>query len=584
MFPHALAARRRVRVRTIGPRSPSTSTRESWPWRSRPCAGARPTGTSPSSSASPRRARRSSPSARSRTCTRARRSSWPAPGRSTPATAGASRVRQARAAPAVLGGGAAGLPGVDQARRPARGAVAARAPRPGEVLAAIDRDPEGALRGVPGIGRARIGPAVQRVGGAGRPARRAPAARGARRPRGRRGARLPHVRPRDDGAAAHRPLPADRRRGHRLRQRRRARPGARHRPRRPRAPRRRPAPRAARGRARRPLPSPPRRARAPRRAAARRGRVAARRRAGHRRAPRRRRRPRPASGDGPRGGQPRAPRARAARGRAGAAPAARSSGPTRPAGADRRPVGGGRDRARPGAWRSSPAARAPARPQTMRALVDLLQDAQAHRPAVRADGQGGAAAVGDHGRAGDDDPPPARVPARRGLRAATPTTRSRAPTCSSSTRPRCSTCAWPQALFAAVGPQTHVLLVGDPDQLASVGPGRVLDDLLESGAVPTVRLTEIFRQAARSLIVRAAHAIDAGEPPPTEAGAGRRARLLPGHAATGADAIREEVVALASGRLAGHSASTRARACSCWRRCTAARRASTRSTTACARC
>ncbi|MGZ4269396.1 MAG: SF1B family DNA helicase RecD2 [Solirubrobacteraceae bacterium] len=108
-----------------------------------------------------------------------------------------------------------------------------------------------------------------------------------------------------------------------------------------------------------------------------------------------------------------------------------------------------------------------------------------------------------------------------------------------------------EALLAAVGPKTHVLLVGDPDQLASVGAGRVLDDLLESGAVPTVRLTEIFRQAARSLIVRAAHAIDAGEPPPTRAGPDdvRDFFLV---AREGADAIREEVVALASRRLPGH--------------------------------
>ncbi len=72
------------------------------------------------------------------------------------------------------------------------------------------------------------------------------------------------------------------------------------------------------------------------------------------------------------------------------------------------------------------------------------------------------------------------------------------------------------ALLGAVGPRTHVLLVGDVDQLAPVGPGRVLEDLIESGVVPTVRLTEIFRQAARSLIVRAAHAINAGEPPPLQ--------------------------------------------------------------------
>jgi exodeoxyribonuclease V alpha subunit len=72
------------------------------------------------------------------------------------------------------------------------------------------------------------------------------------------------------------------------------------------------------------------------------------------------------------------------------------------------------------------------------------------------------------------------------------------------------------ALMDAVGPRTHVLLVGDPDQLAPVGPGRVLEDLIDSGAIPTVRLTEIFRQAARSMIVRAAHAINAGEHPPTK--------------------------------------------------------------------
>ena len=71
------------------------------------------------------------------------------------------------------------------------------------------------------------------------------------------------------------------------------------------------------------------------------------------------------------------------------------------------------------------------------------------------------------------------------------------------------------ALMDAVGPRTHVLLVGDPDQLAPVGPGRVLEDLIDADVVPTVRLTEIFRQAARSMIVRSAHAINAGEHPPT---------------------------------------------------------------------
>ena len=74
------------------------------------------------------------------------------------------------------------------------------------------------------------------------------------------------------------------------------------------------------------------------------------------------------------------------------------------------------------------------------------------------------------------------------------------------------------ALFDAIGPRTHVLLVGDVDQLAPVGPGRVLEDLIASGVVPTTRLTAIFRQAARSLIVRAAHAINHGEPLPTSPG------------------------------------------------------------------
>ena len=72
-----------------------------------------------------------------------------------------------------------------------------------------------------------------------------------------------------------------------------------------------------------------------------------------------------------------------------------------------------------------------------------------------------------------------------------------------------------EALLAAVGPGTHVLLVGDVDQLAPVGPGRVLEDLIDSGAVPATRLQQVFRQAARSMIVRAAHAINAGEQPPS---------------------------------------------------------------------
>ncbi len=69
------------------------------------------------------------------------------------------------------------------------------------------------------------------------------------------------------------------------------------------------------------------------------------------------------------------------------------------------------------------------------------------------------------------------------------------------------------ALAQAVAPGTRLLLVGDVDQLPSVGPGAVLRDTIGSGAVHFVRLRQIFRQAARSLIVTNAHRINEGEPP-----------------------------------------------------------------------
>jgi exodeoxyribonuclease V alpha subunit len=108
-----------------------------------------------------------------------------------------------------------------------------------------------------------------------------------------------------------------------------------------------------------------------------------------------------------------------------------------------------------------------------------------------------------------------------------------------------------EALLGAVGPRTHVVLVGDVDQLAPVGPGRVLEDLLDAGAVPSVRLTEVFRQAARSMIVRAAHAINDGELP----------ALVPRPddvrdffviEREGARAIFDEVCELAATRLPAH--------------------------------
>jgi exodeoxyribonuclease V alpha subunit len=69
------------------------------------------------------------------------------------------------------------------------------------------------------------------------------------------------------------------------------------------------------------------------------------------------------------------------------------------------------------------------------------------------------------------------------------------------------------ALLRAVPPQAAVILVGDVDQLPSVGPGQVLADVIESGAVPVVRLTEVFRQASASRIIVNAHRINRGEMP-----------------------------------------------------------------------
>ena len=70
-----------------------------------------------------------------------------------------------------------------------------------------------------------------------------------------------------------------------------------------------------------------------------------------------------------------------------------------------------------------------------------------------------------------------------------------------------------QALMKAVPDKAALLIVGDIDQLPSVGPGQVLADLISSGAVPVVRLTEVFRQAAQSRIITSAHRINQGSIP-----------------------------------------------------------------------
>jgi exodeoxyribonuclease V alpha subunit len=106
-------------------------------------------------------------------------------------------------------------------------------------------------------------------------------------------------------------------------------------------------------------------------------------------------------------------------------------------------------------------------------------------------------------------------------------------------------------LLRAVAERTHVVLVGDADQLAPVGAGKPFAELIACGAAPTTRLTHIFRQAAGSMIVQGAHAIRRGQPPDFKPSAQMRRdlflieRLDP-------RAAREEIVSLVSERLPGH--------------------------------
>ena len=83
-----------------------------------------------------------------------------------------------------------------------------------------------------------------------------------------------------------------------------------------------------------------------------------------------------------------------------------------------------------------------------------------------------------------------------------------------------------RALLAAVPDEAALLIVGDVDQLPSVGPGQVLADIIASGAVPVVRLTEVFRQAAQSRIVTTAHGINRGAIPDLSRESDRRDRRL----------------------------------------------------------
>jgi exodeoxyribonuclease V alpha subunit len=70
-----------------------------------------------------------------------------------------------------------------------------------------------------------------------------------------------------------------------------------------------------------------------------------------------------------------------------------------------------------------------------------------------------------------------------------------------------------EALLLAIKPGARIVIIGDADQLPSVGAGNVLRDIIESGRFATVRLNEIFRQAQQSLIIMNAHRINTGEMP-----------------------------------------------------------------------
>ena len=70
-----------------------------------------------------------------------------------------------------------------------------------------------------------------------------------------------------------------------------------------------------------------------------------------------------------------------------------------------------------------------------------------------------------------------------------------------------------RALLEALRPSCRLVMVGDPDQLPSVGAGNVLGDMLRSGVIPAVSLTQVFRQAEQSAIIRNAHSVNVGQPP-----------------------------------------------------------------------
>ena len=106
-------------------------------------------------------------------------------------------------------------------------------------------------------------------------------------------------------------------------------------------------------------------------------------------------------------------------------------------------------------------------------------------------------------------------------------------------------------LLRAVGEDTHVVLVGDADQLAPVGAGKPFAELVATATVPATRLTHIFRQAADSMIVQGAHAIRRGLAPEFRAADGMRRDLFLVERASPRDGLAE-IVSLVAERLPRH--------------------------------
>lgn len=104
-----------------------------------------------------------------------------------------------------------------------------------------------------------------------------------------------------------------------------------------------------------------------------------------------------------------------------------------------------------------------------------------------------------------------------------------------------------RSLLRALVPGTRLIMVGDADQLPSVGAGNVLRDILDSGVIPSVRLTEIFRQDEKSMIVYNAHRINRGESPRLNA---KGSDFFFERAVSPSDAAKR-IVALCSTRLPG---------------------------------